>query len=80
MLHKLDYFILSIIFIAGLFLFMFVGAVPHYQRNVIYAVSGSYFLWSLWHHYRLGDLSVSIIIEYLVMILLALVILSGTFL
>lgn len=77
---KLEYLILAIILIAGAFFYTIFGYNDHLQRNIIYATGGLYFLWSLHHHYRLGDLHLSIIIEYLVIILLGLVVLSSTFL
>ncbi|MFA5895002.1 MAG: hypothetical protein WC851_04455 [Candidatus Shapirobacteria bacterium] len=80
MIKKLENIILGIILIAGFFLYLYFDHNSHYQRNVIYLTGGSYFLWSLYHHYQKGDLHLSIIIEYLVIIFFALIILSSTFL
>jgi hypothetical protein len=79
-MKKLDYLILSIIFVSGLILFFIFSYNSHYQRNVIYGTSGLYFLWSLYHHYQKGDLHPSIVLEYLLFILLGLIVLSSTFL
>ena len=51
---------------------------PHLQRRIIYIAAAAYFLWSLFHHYRRGDLHVSIIIEYLLFSLLAVLLISST--
>ena len=80
MTKKIETFILLFIFTLGAVLFFLFSYNPHLQRNIIYFTGGSYFLWSLYHHYRIGDLHVSIIIEYLVFILLGLIVLSATFL
>ena len=51
---------------------------PHVERFVVLFLCGIYFLWSLYHHYHRGDLSASIILEYLLMALLAVVFLMST--
>ena len=48
------------------------------RRWIIYAVGITYFCWSLYHHYKRGDLQFSIVIEYLLIILLGIVFVSGT--
>lgn len=80
MIKKLEYFILGLIMIVGSALYIYFDHNSHYQRNVIYITGGSYFLWSLYHHYKKGDLHPSIIVEYLVIVFFALIVLSATFL
>ncbi|MBI2464930.1 hypothetical protein HYV64_02195 [Candidatus Shapirobacteria bacterium] len=80
MIKKLENIILGFILVTGLFLYIYFRNNSHYQRNIIYLTGGSYFLWSLYHHYQKGDLHLSIIIEYLIIILFALVVISSTFL
>jgi hypothetical protein len=74
----LEYIFLLIIFLTAAILFIIFRFDSHFQRNIVYGTSGLYFLWSLYHHYLRGDLHLSIIIEYLVFILLAIVITSTT--
>jgi len=74
----IEYLILLIMLIVSGILFLSFGYDGHNQRRVIYAACAAYFFWSLYHHYRRGDLHASIIIEYLLMALLAIVVLSGT--
>jgi len=79
-MRKIENILLALIFVIGGSLFLYFNYNPHYQRNVIYGTSGMYFFWSLYHHYQKGDLHTSIIIEYLVIILLGVIVLSSTFL
>lgn len=80
MIKKLEYLFLFLLFTFGFLLYLHFSYNPHFQRNVIYLTGAGYFFWSLYHHYTLGDLHTSIIIEYLAIILLGLVVLSSTFL
>jgi len=75
-----EYISLLIIFISSVIAFYFFSYDPHSQRRVIYAAAAVYFLWSLYHHYKRGDLHVSIIIEYLIMAIFGIILLSGTLL
>ena len=74
--NPLDYIILAIIFIAAFALFFFFrqNFDSHNQRRVIYATAALYLLWSLFHHYRRGDLQASIIVEYLLLAIFAVII------
>lgn len=76
----LEYLILLFIFIGAVIAYLTFGFDRQEQRWVIYATCGAYFLWMLYHHYRRGDLHLSIIIEYLAFILLAIVITASTLL
>jgi len=75
-----EYISLLIIFILSVFAFYFFSFDPHSQRRVIYTAAGVYFLWSLYHHYKRGDLHASIVIEYLVIALFGIILISGTLL
>ncbi len=74
----LEYLALFAILFLGAILFLFFSYDSHGQRQAIYFTSIAYFLWSIYHHHRRGDLHPSILIEYLVIILFAVVLLTGT--
>ena len=74
-----EYLVLVGIFLIGLIFYFFVPLVPHNRRLVVYCLAGSYFLWSLVHHHRRGDLNLSIILEYLVMSLFGIALLTLSF-
>ncbi len=73
-----EYIILGIIFLCSLILY-FVLPQGHSRRIVVYILAGNYFLWSIVHHYLRGDLSLSIIVEYLVMALFGIALLTLSF-
>lgn len=75
-----EYIVLLFIFIISGLAFYLFSFDPHAQRRVIYFASGAYFLWSLHHHYKRGDLHVSIVIEYVLIAILGIVLLSSTML
>ena len=75
----LEYLILGIIFLLGIILYFFVPLDDHGRRTIVYCMAGSYFLWSLIHHYFRGDLTFSIIVEYLVMALFGIALLTLSF-
>ena len=70
----IEYLLLFSVFIVACLIFVIFRFDSHVQRLVVYGTSGIYFLWSLYHHYRRGDLHLSIIIEYLLFVVLAIVI------
>ena len=72
-----EYLSLLVFLIAGFIFYFFVGN-NQVRRWVIYTVGVLYFCWSLYHHYKRGDLQLSIVIEYLLIILLGIVLISGT--
>lgn len=61
-------------------LFIFYVVVDNLQirKWLIYVAGILYFVWSIYHHQKRGDLNLSIIIEYLLIILLGIVFISGT--
>lgn len=73
----LEYIFLLFSLIAGFLIYILIGD-NQARRWVIYAVGTIYFCWSLYHHYKRGDLHLSIVIEYLLIILLGIVFISGT--
>lgn len=75
----LEYLVLFFIFISAAVL-LILNPSHVSQRDIVYVTSAAYFLWSLYHHYRRGDLHLSIIIEYLVFILLVIVITASSLL
>ena len=76
--YPFDFVILGAILIIAVIAFFLFSYDSHFQRRIIYLTSFAYLAWSLFHHYRKGDLHLSIIIEYLALILLAIVITSST--
>lgn len=72
----LEYLSLALIFLVGLIIYFFADISSHTQRLVVYFMAACYFFWSIIHHYRRGDLSVSIVVEYLVMALLGIIFLT----
>jgi hypothetical protein len=76
--HPLEYLVLLLILLFSAIVFVFFSYDHYLQRRVVYMASTAYFTWSLYHHYRRGDLHTSIIIEYLLFILLAIVITGAT--
>jgi hypothetical protein len=75
----LEYILLGSIFLFGLILYFCVGFNPHGQRLVVYGLGGAYLFWSLLHHYNRGDLHLSIIMEYLVIALFGIALLTLSF-
>lgn len=76
--HPFEYLALFILLIVSAFVFLLAYPDSHLQRRVVYFASAAYFGWSLYHHHHRGDLQVSIIIEYLLFALLAILLLSST--
>ena len=74
--QPLQFISLAIILCIGGLGFILSSYNPIIQRNIIYATGVGYFLWSIYHHYKRGDLHISIVIEYLVIILLALILIT----
>ena len=74
--YPLNYLILGIIFIIAIILFFFFhqNFDTHNQRRVVYVTAALYLFWSLYHHYRRGDLQLSIILEYALLALFAVII------
>jgi uncharacterized membrane protein YjjP (DUF1212 family) len=75
----LEYLFLVLFFAIGICFYFFAGLSSSNQRFIVIILGAGYFLWSLYHHYHRGDLSLSIIVEYLVFILFGIVLFSGTF-
>ena len=72
----LEYILLGIVFLTGLMLYLFAGFDPHGRRLIVYGLAACYFFWSLLHHYKRGDLHLSIVVEYLVIALFGIVLLT----
>lgn len=78
--HPQNYIILAVVFvIASIFLLYFRQHFnAHDQRRVVYVTAGLYLAWSLYHHYRRGDLQFSIILEYILLALFAVIVAMTT--
>lgn len=78
--HPVEYLTLLLLLFISAFAFVFYSYNDHLQRRIVYISASGYFLWSLYHHHRRGDLAVSIIVEYLVFGLLGVILLTSTLL
>lgn len=78
MKNPLEYLALVLILAVGATSFLFFAHNPYLQRRMVYTTAAAYFAWSLYHHHRRGDLSLSIIVEYLVFALFAIILISST--
>ena len=76
--HPQNYVVGAILALSVLFLLFFYRFDSHTQRQVVYLASGLYLGWSLWHHYRRGDITASIMMEYLLLALFALIVVTVT--
>jgi hypothetical protein len=74
-----EYVVLALIFILGLYFYFFMGVSPSSKRFIVASIAAAYIFWSFYHHYKRGDLTTSIVIEYLVVALFGIVLFSGTF-
>jgi len=72
-----EYLFLLFSFILFIFLYFFIND-SQVKRWIVYSAGVIYFSWSIYHHYKRGDLQLSIVIEYLLIILLGIVFISGT--
>jgi hypothetical protein len=74
--HPLNYLILGVIFIVAIILFIHFrqNFDAHDERRVVYVTSALYLFWSLYHHYKRGDLQLSIILEYALLALFAVIV------
>jgi len=75
----LEYLILGIIFLIGLILYFFSPFDAHGKRIIVYLMAANYFFWSLYHHYKRGDLNLQIIVEYLIIALFGITLLTLSF-
>lgn len=76
--RPLEYVLLFVILLLSTFTFMFFSYTPRAQRRVIYMTCAAYMFWSLLHHYNRGDLSLPILLEYLIIALFASVLITTT--
>lgn len=74
--HPINYLILGVILIVAALTFFYFrqNFDTHDQRRVVYVTAALYLFWSLYHHYRRGDLQLSIILEYLLLAIFAVII------
>jgi hypothetical protein len=75
----LEYIVLAAILIIGFCFYIFSNVSASGKRFIVIAMASGYFFWSLYHHYKRGDLTISIIIEYLIISLFGIVLLTATF-
>jgi len=73
----IEYIFLGLVFVLGFFLYLFLDN-SKTRMWIICSVAILYFCWSLVHHYKRKDLQISIIVEYLLVILLGIIFISET--
>lgn len=76
--YPISYIVLAAGLIITIILFFIFRAnyTPLYQRVLLYLFTTFYFAWSLFHHSRRGELQLSILAEYFLIALLAIVIVN----
>ncbi len=72
-----EYITLALTFLLGIFFYIIFND-PQARKWIICTVGVTYFCWSLHHHQRRGDLQLSIIVEYLLIILIGIILLFNT--
>lgn len=72
----LEYVFLLLILIVFVAAYLYFSYSPYAQRRVVYLSAGAYFYWSIIHHYNRGDLTLSIVLEYLIVALFAVILIS----
>lgn len=73
-----EYVFLCLILLVSAFGFILLTYSPQAQRRLIYLMAAAYMFWSLLHHYRRGDLTLPIVLEYLIVALFASILISTT--
>lgn len=74
-----EYLLLLFIFTFSFIAYFFIPS-NQLRRWIIAFIALLYFCWSLYHHHKRGDLQLSIVIEYLLVILIGIIIISTTLL
>lgn len=78
--QTLDFSILGLILTSGLVGYITFSHQPTFQIMTIGICSVAYVLWGVWHHQRLGNLIMPIIIEYILVGVLALALITSNLL
>jgi len=76
--RPLEFLILFSGFVFSVILFFLFSFNPVFQKRIIYGIISFYFFWSIYFHYKRGDLHTSIIIEYLLLALFAIILIITT--
>lgn len=76
--HPVDYFLLFACSLIALIFFL-KESVPQKRYTIILLYALCYFVWSLFHQIAIKKISVAIVLEYLLLIILALVVLKVAF-
>jgi hypothetical protein len=72
-----EYIVLALSFILGIFFYVILND-SQSRKWIICSIGVAYFCWSLYHHHKRGDLHLSIIVEYILIILLGSILLFNT--
>jgi hypothetical protein len=62
--HSLYYILLSLVLMSGFFLFLSFSSHPQTQVMIVMLTSFAYVGFALLHHYMNGDLTVKVVVEY----------------
>lgn len=78
--HPINYLILGVIFTVAIILFFYYRLIFDIRdiRILIFGTAILYFIWSLFHHHNRGDLHLSIILEYFLIALFAVIVAMTT--
>lgn len=60
-----DFLVLTLFFVVLIFVFIFTAYNPFFQKITVFSTGLGYFIWSVFHHKRQGDLNLRVILEYL---------------
>lgn len=74
----LQYLALALVFIIAFILLYLFRFDTFHEQLVVYSVAIFYIAWAVYHHHRRGDLHFSIIAEYLLFAILAILIATFT--
>ncbi|MFA6602992.1 MAG: hypothetical protein WCT01_04285 [Candidatus Shapirobacteria bacterium] len=73
-----EFLILALLLGSSLVTYFIFGSSPQIRRYLICLSGLLYWSWSLFYHWRRGDLNLSILVEYLVFALLGVVVLLSS--
>jgi hypothetical protein len=76
--YPTEFFLLALLLGSSMVLYFVFGYSPQIRRYLICLSGLLYWGWSLYYHWRRGDLNLSILVEYLVFALLGVIVLLSS--
>ena len=73
--NPVSYLVLVAVLLLGAIAFLLLPPLPGKREGAIIGLSGWYFIWSLWYQQKKDQLSVRVVLEYLVVAILGAVLL-----